>query len=156
MPNIGAGSLILSTDSSALESGLSKSASATKSWMDGLNSKVKSGFGSMGGYAVAGFAGIAAAMSIGAVANSFSGLKEIAEQAKTAKSLGIAADEFQGLTLQMGKCGIEAGQVAGLMGKLAEHTTEAARGNQKFTDIFEVLGMSAGNLVSLPLDQQFK
>ena len=162
--NIGSAALVLTTESSGLTSGLDKAASEAKSkisamaasvkgHLGGLTDSAKSSMSQLGGFIKGGIAGLAAGFGAGAFSGAISGIKELASAGKQAKSLGIASDQFMGLSEQMSKFGIEGEDVTKILGKMSVKVLEAAKGGDD--KLFRGLGLSAKELAALPIDQQF-
>jgi hypothetical protein len=149
--SIGAASLKVVASTNGLSSGLDKAYNTLGSF----KSKVTKSFSSLGGGALLG-GGIGAALVGGTklFGDAVSTIKELADVGKQAKGLGIASDQFMGLSAAAAKAGVEGEQFTGMLAKLGKKTTDAAAGNKQAADMFARLGLNAAELSKLPLDQQ--
>lgn len=152
-------SLVLSTNATKLYSGLSEAANKMKTWASGVTSSVTGQLGGIGGKLAAslkgGIATMAASFGTGVFTGAIDQIKELAAVGKQAKSLGIASDQFIGLTSQLSKFGVEGGEAVKLFAKLGAKTTEAASGNKELAAVFKSIGLDAAQLKGQSLDKQF-
>ena len=115
---------------------------------------ITDGFGAMASKAaVWGAAAIAAgtAVTAGLVK---SGLESVDALAKTADKLGVATDALASMRYAAGLTGVEVGTFDKSIEKLAIRVSEAAAGTGTAAKSFDALGISATELIKLPLDKQ--
>jgi hypothetical protein len=134
-------------------------ASKAKSLLSGAGTAI----GTMIGGPIGGAIGAAVGSAVGtlgetvagAIAAPFEKLDLFANINKQAKSLGISASQFQGLTAVMGKAGIEGNQVAQVFTHMGKLISDVASGHGKGAALaFEQLGLSATQLAGMKPDQQ--
>ncbi len=172
---IGRAALVLSTDASAAKAGLAQFGHDTTSAVKGIAAQAGSaaagggGFLSriLGGLGLAKFAG-----PVGAVAAAVGGffaerfgsafsdgidrLKVLGGIGKKAATLGISGSQFQGLTQQLARVGIEGDTVTTIFAKLGKTISSGGDfENPAAIETFARLGLDAKELAKLPLDQSF-
>lgn len=160
---IGRAALVLTTDASQARAGLSKFGDDVKQDAGKIAASV--GGGSGGGLlgrlvagapgAIAGVVGAAVGLVSGFVHEQTAKLKDLAKVGRQADALGIDSAQFQGLSSALKRVGVEGDGVVNVFGRLAHTTATAAEGNGAAAAAFARIGIDAGELARLPLDQQF-
>lgn len=74
---------------------------------------------------------------------------------KMARSLGIANDKFQALSLVADEAGVAQDQFTNLIGKAQKAIVEGARGSKQYADAFKSLQLNVKSLIDLSPDQEF-
>lgn len=167
---IGSASVTIAANADRLTAGLDKAAKDVTDWAKITEQKAaaKSGGGAGGGLigtilmgAKGGPAGVLAAAGgalIGGGAaglfDAFDRLKDLGKVGKQADALGIASDQFMGLSAAMGKVGVEGDAVGATFAKLGNRIQQAAGGGAA-AGAFKQIGIDAASLAGMPLDQQF-
>lgn len=101
-------------------------------------------------------AGLGAVVGIGAIASSVHGAMEsIDEVAKASDRLGLTTEALLGLRHAAKLANIEAGALEGGFTKMGRFLSEAADGGKSQVETLDKLGLKAGVLVKMPLDQVF-
>jgi phage-related protein len=91
-----------------------------------------------------------------AVLHPFEKLKEFGGIVKQAATLGVSASQLQGLQRQLATVGIEAEQTGALFAQMGKNVADAAGGHGRAAPALAQLGIDAKQLLSLPVDEQFK
>lgn len=92
----------------------------------------------------------------GALASPFAKLDELGKLMRQSKSLGIDASQFQGLTQQFAKFGIEADMAATIFAKLGNTLVNGGDfDNPKAVETFARIGLNVKELAGIPIDQSF-
>ncbi len=102
-----------------------------------------------------------AAKSIGAVAAAFGflAIKQSAvidENAKIARTLGIANEEFQALVLLAKEAGVDTGSLTSLITKSQKALVQGAGGAKELASSFKDLGLNINELLGMSPDKQFE
>jgi hypothetical protein len=105
----------------------------------------------------AGLAAGAAVAGSGAalVALTKASLANIDALAKQARSLGLATDAFQKMTMVAGEAGIEAGKLSSMLGLMQRNIDGLMSGTAAQVEAFGALGLSISDLQGLQPDEQF-
>lgn len=158
--SLGTASLVLSTSSGKLISGLGQASTKITAFANNASKTVSSKLGGIGTKISAGLSTpllpLAALAGAGlSIAGITGGINELASAGKKASSLGIASDQYIGLTKSLEKYGMSAEEAGATIQKLGAKTVEAASGNAELNNIYTQLGLNAKDLAKVPLDQQF-
>lgn len=121
----------------------------------GIGAGIGTLFGPVG-TAVGGAIGGVVSTVVGAITEPFDKLKELGGLVREAGSLGVSASQYQGLTQQLKRVGIEGDAATATFAKLGKKVSDAAAGNGEAATAFANLGLNAQQLLTLPLDEQFK
>jgi hypothetical protein len=108
------------------------------------------------GGAIGGALGSVGETVFGAISAPFEKLKELAATQKQADVLGVSASQLQGLSLQLGRVGIEGEQVGQTFAVMGKNVADAAGGHGRAAPALAQLGINAKQLLALPIDEQFK
>jgi len=113
--------------------------------------KVIGGFGRvLKGVAIAAAAaGAALAVVVG------KSLERLDTLAKTSDKLGITTEKLSGLQMAAQLTGVEVAAMGDGLQKMQKNIAEAARGTGEAVESFELLGISAAELISMTPDEQF-
>ena len=130
----------------------------TAKFENGLKKAKKSAKG-FGGIAAAGFkiAGAAAAgLTLALIGLTKASLKTVDAQRKTARTLGTTQRVFAGLSLAAGISGVSVGSFEKALKKQQKAIVDANDGLLTQQRAFDRLGLSAKDLIKLPVEDQFK
>lgn len=105
---------------------------------------------------VEGFAKIGAGMAVGAfVALGKEAIDLAGSLSDTAQNIGINVESLQALQAQHKRNGVSNEELVKSLQKTKAAVIDAAQGNEKAEAAFRTLGLSAKELIALPLDQQY-
>lgn len=91
----------------------------------------------------------------GAIAGVLASMQELDQAAKFAARVGASADQLTALGFAAEQSGASQQELFTALEKLQKKISEAAAGTGEARAAFEELGVSASDLASLPVDQQF-
>lgn len=141
----------------SIAGGISGFAAKAKGLLSGAGTGIGMAIGGPIGAAIGGAIGSAVGAVgeaiAGAIAAPFERLDMFGAIKKQADTLGVSASQFQGLTQQFERFGIEGPQATIAMEKFGAKIADAARGAPNASAAFERLGLNAQELAHLPLDQ---
>lgn len=159
---IGKAALILTTDATQAKAGLTDFGGQAKKLAADAAAKVGEGAGSGGllGKLVGAAGPVGAALGAGIsmvggfVEQQTQRIKDLAKVGRQADAVGVASDQYMGLSAALKRVGVEGDQVNTVFARLGHFTQGAAEGNTASAAALERLGLSAGDLAKVPLDQQ--
>lgn len=103
------------------------------------------------------YANLGAGLAVGAFVALSKGAMDLAAHIKnTALSLGISSDAYQVLQFAAEKAGVAQDKFDQGLARLRSQVTDAAQGNVKAASSFKALGLSADELIRLPLEKQYE
>jgi len=120
----------------------------------GLTSDRLAKFRAVGLLAFKGIAASATAAVGTLTALTVSGLRTVDSQAKLARSIGGTIDGLRGLQIAASDAGIDAGALGKSMQMMNARLAEAARGGSASAKAIERLGLDAGELVGMDVDER--
>lgn len=143
---LGKASLVLTTNDQPLKKGLKSGEGGIKGWASGLKGKVG---GALAGVA-ASIAGFLSAKAFGDKIGA--NLKDLADIGNKAKSIGVAADMFMGLSKAAEKAGLDFGDFAEL---LQEGQIRVTEGSEDTRSALASIGLSVEQLRGKSADAIF-